>query len=72
MLIFIPLGNIRKTQIFYIFMDHEREYWNVLNYNIGESRTIWFEFCAWNASSSIVKQNYFKNKTTWLTQTALS
>ena len=27
---------------------------------------------AWNASSSIVKQNYCKNKTIWLTQTALS
>ena len=27
---------------------------------------------AWNACSSIVKQKYFKNKTTWLTQIALS
>ena len=27
---------------------------------------------AWNTSSSIVKQNDCKNKTTWLTQTALS
>ena len=27
---------------------------------------------AWNASSSIVKQNDCKNKTIWLTQTALS
>ena len=27
---------------------------------------------AWNASSSIVKQNDCKNKTTWLTQIALS
>ena len=29
-------------------------------------------FLAWNASISIVKQNDCKNKTTWLTQTALS
>ena len=42
------------------------------NYNIGESATIWFEFDAWNASSSIVKQNDCKKKTTWLTQAALS
>ena len=42
------------------------------NYNNGESGTIWFEFDAWNASNSIVKQNHFKNKTTWLTQSALS
>ena len=27
---------------------------------------------AWNVSSSIVKQNDCKNKTTWLTQTTLS
>ena len=27
---------------------------------------------AWNASSSIVKQNDYKNKTPWLTQTTLS
>ena len=27
---------------------------------------------AWNASTSIVKQNNCKNKTTWLIQTALS
>ena len=27
MLNFIPLGNIKKTQIFYIFREHEREYW---------------------------------------------
>ena len=27
---------------------------------------------AWNASSLIVEQDDFKNKTTWLTQTALS
>ena len=41
------------------------------NYNIGEGSTIWFEFEAWNANSSIVKQNDRGNKTTWLTQTAL-
>ena len=42
------------------------------NYNIGESGTIWFEFDVWNAISLIEKQDDFKNKTTWLTQTALS
>ena len=42
------------------------------NYNIGESGTVWFELDIWNAGSSIVKQNDCKNKTNWLTQTALS
>ena len=27
MLIFIRLRNIRKTQIFYVFREHKKEYW---------------------------------------------
>ena len=40
-----------------------------LRYRRGRNNLI---LLAWNASSSIVKQNDCKNKTIWLTQTALS
>ena len=36
MLIFIPLRNVRKTQIFYVFREHKREYWP----EMGQATTI--------------------------------
>ena len=71
-LIFIPLGNI-GNHTFFMFsggikrnidpkwvkqLQYRREWHNLMLFT-------------WNASSSIVKQNDCKNKTTWLTQTAL-
>ena len=47
MLIFIRLRNIRKTQIFYVFREHKKEYWP----EMGHTTTNWFEFDVWNASS---------------------
>ena len=64
MLIFIPLGNIRKTQILYVFWEHKGNIdpkW-LKNCNIGKSGTISFEFYASDASSSIAKQNDCKNQ----------
>ena len=70
---FIPLENIRKPQIFDVFRGHKREYWpewvKQLQYRRERHNLMLF---AWNASGSIVKQNDCKNKTTWLTETALS
>ena len=74
MLVFYATSKHQKTTDFFMFLGSTKENidpkWVKQQQYRREQENLML--LVWNVSSSIVKQNDCRNKTTWLTETALS